>query len=442
MNNAFVRITSLLLALFLFAVPAFCEENSLYSEGLPDLSEAKTVYFANLESGKVITRKESSEKFAPASTVKIMTGLIAIRHFEGRLDEVITVTSDMLASSKGTSMQLASGDKLSVIDLIYAVVCGGYNDAAYVLAVAVSGNIEKFISLMDSEARNLGMTDTHYTNPTGFDHSQMQTSLRDTVLLAKEAAENPIYMEISSAPSYTVKFKNNKENFIVNNRNALISTYYSPNYTTKHANGIIAGMTDNGGYCVITVPKIGDTSYLCIVMGASSRDERIGSFAIAYNLITYAKSNLGMVKLMDKDEKICEIPVDFAAGGTEDGDEFTVSAYISEDAMGFLPLSADIKQDVTYKYYLYTDRLKAPLEADTRVGGVDFYYNGEIIATVPLVIGKSIEGNSLSLSIEKAKKILSGRIVITSVISFVILTFIYFKFFDGRKKSRHSKKRF
>ena len=437
MKRISVRITCLLLVLFLI-IPSLAANASAsaYSDGLPDLSGAESVYFANLDSGKLLAKKDAGGRIAPASTVKIMTGLIAIEHFKDSPDSLVTVTDAMLSAASGTSMRLAAGDVLTAYDLIYGVLCGGFNDAAHVLAHAVSGSAGAFVKLMNDTAKELGMTDTNYVNPTGYDSSAAYTTLNDVVILAKNAAENETYIEISSAPSKRVSFENGKEDFLMNNRNALISSYYAYGYVSRYANGIIAGMTDLGGYCVITAPKINDASYLCIVMGAGEQDGNILSFDIAYKLISYAQSNLGFLSLMDAETKICELPVDFALEGSDDDGEYKVSVYTAAEAKAFLPIYTDTESEITYKYYLYSERLTAPLTSDTWVGGIDFYFEGEIVATVPLVVGKDVDANTFAISMDKAKKFITSRTFIISAVSFAVLFGIWFYFFDYKARRR------
>ncbi len=443
-KRPFIRAVCLLfLCLTLVSVSVFEISASSYYEGIPDVGRAKNVYFSNLDTGRVLINKSPDQKIAPASTVKLMTGLLAIEHFAGRLETPVTITEAMVSASEGTSMKLAAKDVISAENLIYGVICGGCNDAAYALAFEISGSAEAFVSLMNKRASDLGADNTHYTNPTGWDDDAMYTTLRDTVLIAKAAAKNELYMEISSAVSRKISFVGDKEPYTLNNRNALISSYYAQGYTNKYADGMIAGMTDSGGYCVVTRATAGGASYLCVVMGADGADNgEIHSFAIANKLISYAASSLGFISVMAEGEYICDIPVDFALTPTKNGEtkKAEISAVTAAEALIYLPLSADTENEVTYKYYLYKDRLTAPVSEGERVGGVDFYYNGEIVATVPLVAYEDAEANGFALKIEEIKEFITSRTAIISLILFVIIFSIWFYFFDYKKRRRKSAK--
>lgn len=436
-----LRVICLLLScIFLFSSLSLGVSASIFSEDLPSVTQAESVYFENIDTGRVILRKDTGERIAPASTVKIMTGLLAAEAFANKKDTLITVTPEMLSGAQGTSIGLKANDIISAEDLIYAAICGGYNDAAYALAVAVSGSAESFVQVMNKRAKSLEARDTLYTNPTGWDDEKMYTTLTDTVLIARAAIENEFYMTVSSAVAKKITIKNTAAEITVNNRNALIASHFAQGYTNKYAQGLIAGMTDMGGHCVVTKAVIGQASYLCIVMGAAQDTDNIYSFAIADNLIHHARRNLGFVKVADKGDVICKIPTEnsMLPANSEDG-SFSASAVLTEDVMAYIPLRVETSE-VTYKYYLYSETLSAPLEAGKRVGTVDFYYNGEIIASAPLAISEDIPANEFLLFVEGVRDIITGRAFVISLLSFAILSSVYFLFFDRKLTKKRTKR--
>ena len=406
---------------------------SSFYDNLPDMSQARCVYFANLDEKRVLVNKSLEKNIAPASTVKMMTGLIAIEHFKNSPDMLVSVTDAMISEVEGTRMGLSEGDVLTVTDLLYATICGGFNDAAYVLSCAVAGTADNFVILMNKRAKELGAVETNYKNPTGWDCDGMSTTLNDTVVIAKEVMKNELYMEMSSAATYKLTLQNSGEEFTVKNRNALISTYYAQGYTNKGARGMIAGMTDNGGYCVITKAKIEDRDYLCIVMGATSANEKIHSFEIANSLIEHAKRNLAYVKVMKGGTAICKIPVEYALLEASDNSS-EVTVRVGQDVELFLPYAVDVNAEITHRYYLYEETLSAPISAGTQVGNIDFYYNGDIVGTAPLVIDNDIKANEFELFIISAKSFLLSRTSIFSVIFFITIFFTYTSISKRRKR--------
>lgn len=434
---SFIRYVCLFLLFSTLFSSFFCLYPSALTvnEPLPSLESAESVYFSNIETGKLITKKDSGERIAPASTVKLMTGLIAAEFFADAPNTQITISSHMIAETEGTQLGLAPGDSISAENLLVATLSGGYNDAAYALAHAVAGSTQAFVSLMNERAIELGARNTNYTNPCGWDDTKMYTTLTDTVLIARAAMKNELYMSASSVVQKSITLGSVGEKTI-NNRNSLISSHYFQGYTNKYARGIIAGMTDAGGYCVITKAEIKDTSYLCIVMGASADEENVNSFAIADSLIHYARRNLGFVKIFDKGGVICKIPVDNALSPIKrDESEFTVTARVDKDVSAYLPLDADTEK-ITHKHYFYSERLSAPIENGTVIGGVDFYYEGELVASSPLVITEDIPANDFLLFVDKFRDLLLSRTFIVSLLSFVLMSAIYFAAFDRKRRKK------
>lgn len=414
---------------------------SSFDSGLPNVSGASNVYFLNLDSGRVLLSKNQNKKIAPASTVKIMTGLLSLEYFEGRTNQTIEVTSQMLSESEGTSMKLIAGDLLTVRDLVLGVICGGYNDAAYVLAHAVAGSTKDFVAMMNQKALELGARSTNYKNPTGWDSDEAYTTVSDVALIAKAAMKNQSYMELSSVVSEIVKSQNSDRELTVHNRNALIASYYSEGYTNRYAEGMIAGMTDAGGYCVVSRFVIKGASYLCVVMGATEDNGTINSFFIANELSAYARANLGFVDIASSGKTICEVPVDFALfESSQKNENHTVKTCLGADVSALLPLDVDIESEIEIKHYLYSESLSAPLEAGERVGGVDFYYDGEIVASAPLIVCEDVIENEIVISIEQLKSTLLGRASAVSAVLFVVLFSLWFYFFDYKKRRRKTRK--
>ena len=189
---------SLALPLSFFGLYAGAEELS----DLP-LDTAKTIYLYNIENKIPIVEKNCDTLIYPASTVKIMMGLVAIEHLADRLDEKTAILPEMLTSVVGQQCNwLTPGEYPTVRDLLYHAICGGYNDAIAIITHIVSGGEAPFVSLMNARAKELGMSSTVYTNATGVHDPTMVTTARDVATLALAAYKVPLYMEISSAQSY------------------------------------------------------------------------------------------------------------------------------------------------------------------------------------------------------------------------------------------------
>ncbi len=397
------------------------------------MSGASTVYLYNFESDRILLKQASQKQIAPASTVKIMTGLLGIDLLKDRMDEFVWITADMLSESQGYTIQLQPNTAILIRDLLYGVICGGGNDAANVLAFVCCGSIGAFVAQMNEKAKECGCTNTRYANPTGIDAPTMTTTLDDVVILARKAIETPLFLEMSAVSHHSYSLQNDSTVQTIYNRNALISSFSAIGYQNKHVQGLNAGMTEQGGYCAVTYATDPTTSYLCVVMGATETAQGIRSYGITNQLLSYVFSNYSYHQINEKGTEICEATVDLALPNQADSSA-TVPCVLSDDLFGYLPNTINIEKDLDYRYYLHHDTLTAPLESGTIVGGVDVFWNGELVAHGKLVAEESVGVSKLLFFLDKMKhSILSGFTLVFLGV-FAILCACYFSITHRKKR--------
>lgn len=353
----------------------------------PDVSKAESVCVYNLENDKMLFSKGENESVSPASAAKMMTGVLACEHFKDRADETVTITEESLKGYRGKNISLKAGETVTVRDLLYAVICGGANDASYVIAYQVSGSVGAFVDQMNSKASELGMKDTVFTNPSGYFDSNMRTTANDVLKLAKYAYGNESYMKMSSEVSYTMpKTDSHKERYIYNS-NYLISTNIEKKYRNSEAMGMSAGMTLEGGNVVVTaVSKNGMTDFY-IIMGVQSDDEKIYAYTIANELIDWSYKSYAYVKVIDAGEMVSEAKVNLS----RDVDYVMLSPEKSLEL--FLPADINVEKDIERVTVLNKDEFDAPVEAGAVVGSIALKYKGEEIGRVDLVTKNSVDCN-------------------------------------------------
>lgn len=409
-------LTAALLVSFLslFAIVPSAEE-------LDDinLDGAQAIYVYNIENDRVLYSKNTSERIQPVSTVKIMAGLIAAETLSGRLDEVVVVTSAMVDGVIGQHYNIMPGHNLSVRDLLYLAFCGGCHKSINILAHVISGNVPNFITLMNSKAAELGMTETFYTNATGMHSDTMYTTTDDISKLCLAASKNQLLMQITTADAYTTE-RLGEKNFTFENRNYLVGTGYTPVYFNPLCHGLSAGSTIESGYCVATIADDGDLSYLCIVMGAGTDENgNIQSYVIANDLIDWAYTSWGYVEIISEGTTICEMPV------TMSMDIDSVLVVPSRSVSVYLPKSTALGSDITYSHSLNSEELQAPVAEGAQVGLITAYSGGKELATVELVTKTSVAQSEVLYSLTKIKEISQSRVFIASVIFAVCFTVLY-----------------
>ena len=426
-------IALLFFAISVFAISFSISAKTAYSVECQDSDSAEAIYLYSYDSKSVLYSKNEKKPLSPASTVKIMTGLIACEKLSNRLDEKITVTVEMLDGHSGVSMGLKEGSTYFVRDILYGAICGGCNDAAQVLAILCSGSVEEFVLDMNEYATLLDMTSTIFKNPTGLDANGAQTTIFDIAILSKVAARNNLYMQISSAKNYTYKNADGQDT-VIYNRNALISHFTATQYLNDNANGLIAGSTENGGYVVSTLARVNGMSYLCIVMGADRGGNEIYSYKIANDLIAKAASQFGYVKIRSKNEKVSTLPVDCVL--TTDK-ETNISCILEDDIYAYIPKNIDLKKRLEYRVYFHNTSLVAPINEGDVLGGLNIYLDGKLIGSARIISGSSVEENSFLIFMKDMKSFLVSRYFLIFILAAApsLAIFLYVDYMKCRRKN-------
>ena len=407
---------------------------------IPILDDAKAVYFYNVEQKTVMAEKDADLPVYPASTVKIMTGLVAIEALSSRLSENIKITEEMLKGVTGNNIKLKAGEVVTALDLLYGLLVGGANDAASALAFTVAGSIENYTALMNAKAIQLGALDTNYTNVSGMHDPAMTTTAYDTFLIAKAASENSIFTEISSESRYQMPKTNLSSERNIYNKNYLISRYTETKYYNKYVKGLNSGSTTQGGYCLATCAQKEGQTYICVVLGATEKDGDICSYTIANSLINWAFSSYGYVEVISKDMLVCEVKVDLS----EDIDHVTLRPASSLTV--FLPLDIDKEKDLVYSHKIAAPSLTAPVEEGQIAGFISVELDGEVLGSVDLVTMNKVDRSEFLYGLQRIRNFTTSRPFVITVIIFIVLFVAYIlsnAFFGTSKKQRryHHKKR-
>jgi len=158
---------------------------------------AQAAVVVDAESGEVLWGLNEHERRAPASTTKIMTGILAIE--AGDLDRVVTAEVDASQMVGSSVMGLRPGVQITVRDLLYGLMLPSGNDAAVELARAVDGDIGRFVDRMNRKAAELGLRDTHFMNPHGLDKRDHFSSAHDLAMLGRYAMGNEMFRQVAGA---------------------------------------------------------------------------------------------------------------------------------------------------------------------------------------------------------------------------------------------------
>ncbi len=243
----------------------------------------------DIDSGRIFSEKASNEVRLIASTTKIMTAILAIE--SNRLEDIVTAKEEIL-SMYGSNIYLEYNENMTLLDLVYGLMLRSGNDASVVIASYVGGNIENFVSMMNKKAKELGLTNTIFSNPNGLDDdTKNYSTAKDLAILYSYAYKNKTFRDIVGTKYY--KTTSDLKSYTWKNRNNLLFTYSKANggktgYTPLAGRLLVSSASNNDlNLCMVTIDK---SSYLYETHEASY--EKI--FSKYKNYLILDKSNFGV----------------------------------------------------------------------------------------------------------------------------------------------------
>lgn len=221
--------------------------------------DAKSAVVLDSKTGKVLFEKNQTTRHLPASTVKLLTSLVALENCSP--NESVKVT---YVEEEPFQMGLVTGDILTVESLIYGLLMASANDAAYVLATSCSPSIDEFVQAMNEKARLLGMKNSHFTNPAGFDDEANYTTAYDLARLGKAAVANPLLAKVVATKSTVVSDVGGIKAYYLDNINKLLGE-------VNGVEGIKTGETPLALGNLITKTTRENNTILTVVLGTTDR---------------------------------------------------------------------------------------------------------------------------------------------------------------------------
>ncbi len=330
--------------------------------------DAKAYVLMEQSSGRVLSEMNPDEKLPIASVTKIMTMLIIMESVDAgiiKLDDMVTV-SDNAMSYGGSTMFLESGEQLSVSDMLKGIAVASANDGCVAMAEHLSGSEQAFVDKMNVRAKELGMNNTNFVNTNGLDEENHYSSARDVAIMSRELLKHDKITEYTSI--WMDELRGGK--FQLANTNKLIRFY-------NGANGLKTGSTSEALCCLSASAKRNDMQLIAVVLGSPTSEKR---FSSAKALLDYGFANYKIEKLVDNNEKICDVNV---INGVVD----SVSAVAESEKCR---LSEKNNTDKTQRRVFINEDIIAPINAGDVIGSVEFCVNEKVIETVPLLADASI----------------------------------------------------
>ena len=240
-----IRFLILVIAIFvfigIFPRSAFAEQSQVNTS-----AESAVLYCS--ESGEFIFESNSNSKLPMASLTKVMTAVVVLENCD--INSTVEISAES-CGIEGSSIYLTRGEKLSVRDLLYALMLESANDAAVALALSVSPTVSDFVDIMNDTAERLSLSSTHFMNPHGLDSTDHYSTARDLALLFDYALKNEVFSQIVSTAKCYIPYKDQDNGRLLVNHNRLLTSYEGciggkTGYTKSSGRSLVSASKKNG----------------------------------------------------------------------------------------------------------------------------------------------------------------------------------------------------
>ena len=345
----------------------------------PDQLYALSAVLMTQDKGEVIFEKDADTIRYPASMTKILTVLLAIMYVDD-LYQTVTVSETAVAVPEDSStMYLKAGEEVRFIDILYGTMLLSANDGANVIAETVSGDISRFVALMNDTAQALGCYNTHFMNPHGYHDDNHFSTARDIAVIAREAMKNETFREIAGTVTYQIPRSNMQRARTITTKTEymLTGSDEKPNkYYYEYATGLKTGSHSHSGYCFCGSASKNGVDLISVVMFTGKR----ARWADTIKLMNYGFSqymSVTPVELYNMNPITIETS-NYSTSDTERGKvrlvcsplEGTGNVYIVSTKSDIRRMADNLKDIVLIQY---TRDFQAPITAGEQIGTMTYF---------------------------------------------------------------------
>ena len=306
--------------------------------------------------GTVIFSKNADVPLPMASITKVMSVIVALENVSD-LSETVRIPREAVGI-EGSSVYLTENEQVTYGMLVYSAMLESANDAVTALAILTAGSEEAFVKLMNEKAAELSMKSTHFVNPHGLHENEHFTTARDYARLMSYALDNVTFRKVIATKKAVYEKSDGSMSRVLTNHNRLLNTF-------SGMLGGKTGYTKASGRTLVTAAERSGTTLICVTIDAPS-DWKDHTEMLTLGFDT--------VKTVTFDKQIrAEIPV---AAGTEE----SVFAVLSKPVSFTVSAGENITYAVKIPHMAF-----APLSAGQSIATAEFYKDGVLVLTVPLV---------------------------------------------------------
>ena len=392
-NKILIMLILLLIPINIKAIDTYSENAILY----------------NLNDDKIIYEKNAYEKVKIASLTKIMTTIVALENIDD-IKEQIVMPKEAFKDLDGYVLSgIKMNDKITYEDLLYGIMLPSAADCANAIAIDLSGSIDKFVEQMNQKAEELGMKNTHFSNPVGIDNDNYST-VYDISILLKYALKNKEFYKIFTTREYKTT-----TNIIL--ESTIIEKSQPYNIDVSNILGSKTGFTDEAGNCLASIAKINNIKYLFVTTKANINN----SYHIldAVKIYDYFSKNYSYKKIMNYNQYIKTIKIN---------DYINKEYEIKSDNDIYMYLNNEINIEELKYEYEGIEEITKDTNIKEKIGKINIKYQDDILYEQEIYLDKKITFYNLKLYVL--------ALILIVIISLIILIRII------KRKHLHKNKRY
>ena len=318
-------------------------------------------------SGMTAYAKGADERRPIASTTKLMTALVVLEN--ARLSDVYEAPRyrGLAVESK---INLREGERMSVADLLRALLIASANDAAETLAQGVSGSRAAFVRQMNRRAVELGLKNTHFANPIGLDEVGNYSSARDLAKLTLELRRSSFFRKVVDSP--VVSLRTGSTPRTLANRNQLVRRF-------SWVDGVKTGHTQQAGYVLVASGSRRGVPLISVVLGTPSEDARDTD---SLKLLQHGLSRFRRKLAVREGQVLAQVPIRYRPGAT-------LSLVARRSIRRVVPRGAAGRVERVVRDV--PDEVEGPIRRGDRLGTVDLLQGGRKFASTSLLAAADVE---------------------------------------------------
>ena len=351
----------------------------------------------NLDTNTVIFQKNADTPMSPAQTVNIMTAILCLENCSDLENTMVTMPAEIYNDFDTyrqndpniyvTTADFYMGEELSMLTLMYGMMLQSGCEAASAIAYTIgNGSVSTFVNMMNEKAKQIGATNTNFTNPHGLYAETQYTTAEDLAKITEYALSLPRFEEIATAMTYEVQPTNvHTQAYELTHSNIMMDS--DSEYYYDGVKGIKTGNSTQSGRCLVTEYKKNGSNYLLVLLNAPMKDpdgrNRFYHLEDAKQLIAWAAEHIKYTTLLEGDKEIDEVEVDYASGN---------GYVLVKPETSYSTLWLDTMDTTTIQRVpKYNEHIYAPVKKGDILGTMTLSVGGEELTTVNLVATSDVE---------------------------------------------------